>query len=193
MTKLPGPARLEAFTDGVLAIVITLMVLELKLPKLEAGSYWQAVGATKPKLLAYAVSFVMIGIYWVNHHQLMHGLEQVSHRILWANLNLLFWLCLLPLPTGLLGDDLLRPEALQLFAGLMLLASLSFTLLRVTVHQRRGSGLSNMHWFRTSVGPVAYALAILIAELSPLLSLALVLLVPCYYLIPFFHQPSKVE
>lgn len=167
------------------------MVLELKLPKLETDNYWHHLSSIQPKLLAYAVSFVMIGIYWVNHHQLLHGLEQISHKILWANLNLLFWLCLLPLPTGLLGDDLVRPEALQLFAGLMLLASISFTLLRITVHQQRGSGLSNMHWLRTSVGPVAYALAVSIAIVSPLLSLALVLLVPCYYLIPYFHQTSN--
>src|SRR5512138_2407805 len=92
-------SRLEAFSDGVLAILITIMVLELKVPH---GTTWEAL---RPLFLVYALSFLYLGIYWNNHHHLLHAAERVDGRVLWANLHLLFWLSLIPFVTGWMGEN----------------------------------------------------------------------------------------
>ena len=94
-------ARLEAFSDGVIAILITIMVLELKVP---AGPTWQALGEITTHLLAYVLSFVFLGIYWNNHHHMLHMADRITGAILWANLHLLFWLSLVPVVTGWMGE-----------------------------------------------------------------------------------------
>ena len=99
-----GKGRLEAFSDGVIAILITIMVLELKVPH---GADWAALRPVVPELLTYAMSFVFLGIYWNNHHHLFHVVERINGRILWANLHLLFWLSLVPVVTGWVGGGIL--------------------------------------------------------------------------------------
>src|SRR3954465_3266457 len=94
--------RLEAFSDGVIAIIITIMVLELKVPH---GADWEALGPLLPTFLAYVLSFVYLGIYWNNHHHMFHAVDHVSGGILWANLHLLFWLSLVPFATGWMGEN----------------------------------------------------------------------------------------
>src|SRR3981081_2883814 len=94
--------RLEAFSDGVIAILITVMVLELRIPH---GTTWSALGGSLPVLLTYVLSFVYLGIYWNNHHHMLMATERVSGLVLWANLHLLFWLSLIPFTTGWLGED----------------------------------------------------------------------------------------
>jgi len=97
-----GKGRLEAFSDGVLAIIITIMVLELKVPR---GADAEAVKPLIPSFLSYVLSFVYVGIYWNNHHHMLHATKRVSGRVLWANLNLLFWLSLFPFATGWMGEN----------------------------------------------------------------------------------------
>src|SRR5690242_15874408 len=97
-----GKGRLEAFSDGVIAIIITIMVLEMSVP---TGSNLHALAPILPKFLSYVLSFVFIGIYWNNHHHLLHAAREVNGRILWANLHLLFWLSLVPLVTGWVGQN----------------------------------------------------------------------------------------
>lgn len=101
-----GKNRLEAFSDGVLAIIITIMVLEMNVPH-DPG--FEALSALAPVFLSYVLSFVYVGIYWNNHHHLLHAVHQVSGAMLWANLHLLFWLSLFPFATGWLGETILRP------------------------------------------------------------------------------------
>ena len=98
--------RLEAFSDGVIAILITIMVLELKIP---AAASWQALRALWPVFLTYVLSFVYLGIYWNNHHHMFHVVDRVNGRILWANLHLLFWLSLVPFATGWMGENHFAP------------------------------------------------------------------------------------
>ncbi|HEX5486288.1 MAG TPA: TMEM175 family protein, partial [Limnobacter sp.] len=97
-----GKGRLEAFSDGVLAIIITIMVLELKAPH---GTGFDALGPLMPSFLSYVLSFVYVGIYWNNHHHLLHAAKSVSGAVLWANLHLLFWLSLLPFTTAWMGEN----------------------------------------------------------------------------------------
>lgn len=126
MTK----GRLEAFSDGVLAIIITIMVLELKVP---GGHEWSDVTRLWPKLLAYVLSFVYVGIYWNNHHHLMHTVQRVTGGVLWANLHLLFWLSLFPFASGWAGESHFAPQAMTLSGAVALMAALAYTVLVRTI------------------------------------------------------------
>src|SRR5437016_4604872 len=106
LTKAMTKGRLEAFSDGVIAILITIMVLELKVPQ---GADWEALRPLLPVFLSYVLSFVFLGIYWNNHHHMLHAASRVSGRILWANLHLLFWLSLIPFVTGWMGENHAAP------------------------------------------------------------------------------------
>ena len=97
-----GKGRLEAFSDGVMAILITIMVLELRVPE---GTDWAALSPLVPRFLSYVLSFVVLGIYWNNHHHLLHATDRVNGKVMWANLHLLFWLSLLPFATGWMGEN----------------------------------------------------------------------------------------
>lgn len=124
--------RLEAFTDGVMAIIITIMVLELKVPH---GEDLATILALWPVFLSYALSFLYVAIYWNNHHHLMHATREVSGRILWANMHLLFWLSLLPFSTGWMGENHFARVPVALLAANLLAAAIAFTvLLREIIH-----------------------------------------------------------
>lgn len=130
-----GTTRLEAFSDGVLAIIITIMVLELKVPH-EVS--WDALHSLAPVLLSYILSFVYIGIYWNNHHHLLHACKQVNGRILWANLHLLFWLSLLPFVTGWMGENHFAPLPSALYGFVLLAAALAYWLLQQSIVRSQG-------------------------------------------------------
>ena len=120
--------RLEAFSDGVIAIIITIMVLELKVPH---GAAWADLAALGPVFLSYILSFVNVGVYWNNHHHMLHAVKQVNGRILWANMHLLFWLSLIPFTTGWMGENHFLPAPVALYAmNLLLCAVAYFTLQR---------------------------------------------------------------
>jgi uncharacterized membrane protein len=129
--------RLEAFSDGVIAIVLTIMVLELKEP---AGAALADLGPSVPTLLAYLLSFVYVGIYWTNHHHMLHAAQRVDGRILWANLHLLFWLSLVPFTTQWVGEHPSAPVPVALYGGVLLAAGCAYFVLARTLARQHGPG-----------------------------------------------------
>src|SRR6187402_2425900 len=119
MTK----TRLEAFSDGVIAILITIMVLELKVPH---GSDWAALRPLLPVFLTYVLSFVFLGIYWNNHHHMLHAAERINGKILWSNLHLLFWLSLIPFTTGWMGENHFAKATLTLYGVILLMNAIAY-------------------------------------------------------------------
>src|ERR1700736_3979870 len=114
-------SRLEAFSDGVIAILITIMVLELKVPD---GADWEALRPTLPVFLAYVLSFIFLGIYWNNHHHMLHATTRINGKILWANLHLLFWLSLVPFVTRWMGESHLASLPTAIYGAVLLLAAI---------------------------------------------------------------------
>src|SRR5262245_54900994 len=125
MTK----TRLEAYSDAVLAIIITIMVLELRVPH---GTGWAELRPLMPVFMSYVLSFVFLSIYWNNHHHLMHAADRVNGRILWANSHLLFWLSLVPFTTAWLGENHVAPLPAAAYGGVLLMAALAYTILQRT-------------------------------------------------------------
>ena len=132
-----GKARLEAFSDGVVAILITILVLELKVPH---GTDWAALRPLLPVFLTYLLSFVYLGIYWVNHHHLLHTLERVTGGVLWANLHLLLWLSLVPFTTGWMGENHGAAQPAALYGLVLLGAAVAYTVLQATIIAAHGPG-----------------------------------------------------
>src|SRR5262249_11698728 len=122
--------RLEAFSDGVIAIIITIMVLELRVPE---GADWESVRPIVPIFVTYVLSFVYVGIYWTNHHHLIHMTDKITGGILWANLHLLFWLSLVPFVTSWLGRNAFAPLPAAAYGVVMLLAAIAYTILVRTI------------------------------------------------------------
>ncbi|MGJ0507450.1 MAG: TMEM175 family protein [Methylocystis sp.] len=178
--------RLEAFSDGVLAIVITIMVLELKVP---AGEDVTALLPLWPVFVSYVLSFIYIGIYWNNHHHLIKAARRVNGAALWANLHLLFWLSLLPFTTGWMGENHFARAPICLYGANLLAAALAYTLLQAVLIRLHGpeSLLARAigRDFKGRISPVLYALGIAAAWLlSPLLGLAFFIGVALIWLVP---------
>src|SRR5262245_55775424 len=133
MTKV----RLEAFSDGVMAILITIMVLELRVPH---GDTWDAILPVVPPLLTYLLSFIYLGIYWTNHHHLFHTTDRINGSILWANLHLLFWLSLIPFATGWMGENHFAPVPTAAYGAVLLLAGVAYMVLERTIIRHQGRG-----------------------------------------------------
>lgn len=121
-----GKNRLEAFSDGVLAIIITIMVLEMKVPH---GTDWETLSRLWPVFISYVLSFIYIGIYWNNHHHLLHSIHKVSGGVLWANLHLLFWLSLLPFSTGWMGENHFAANPTAVYGFNLLMAAIAYWIL----------------------------------------------------------------
>src|SRR5256885_8829332 len=136
-----GKGRLEAFSDGVIAILITIMVLELKVPH---GADWDSLRPLTPVFLTYVLSFVYLGIYWNNHHHMLHAAERINGKVLWANLHLLFWLSLVPFTTGWMGENHLAPLPTAVYGGVLLAAGLSYLILQnaILAQQSKDSKLA---------------------------------------------------
>jgi uncharacterized membrane protein len=162
MGEAMGKGRLEAFSDGVLAIIITIMVLELKVPH---GESVAALVPLLPAFLSYVLSFVYIGIYWNNHHHMLHASKKVSGTVLWANLHLLFWLSLLPFATGWMGENHFAPLPSALYGVVLLLAAIAYRLLQQAIIAAEGPGsilaAAIGHDWKGKVSPVLYLVAIL--------------------------------
>ena len=180
-----GRGRLEAFSDGVLAIIITIMVLELKVPH---GADLGALGPLLPVFLSYVLSFIFIGIYWSNHHHLFHTVRHVDGRILWANLHLLFWLSLIPFVTGWMGENHFATWPVALYGPVLLSAAIAYVILtRVLVsYHGRDSALAKAVGkdFKGKVSVVCYAVAIPLAFVNAWLACGLYVLVVVMWLIP---------
>ncbi len=177
--------RMEAFSDGVIAIIITIMVLEMKVPH---ESDLAALKPVLPVFLSYVLSFVYVGIYWNNHHHMLHTLRRVSGGILWANLHLLFWLSLFPFATGWVGENQLDPVPTAAYGCVLLMAAIAYWFLQRTiiVHQGPGSLLAaaiGNDW-KGKLSLVFYAAAIPLAFLSPWISNGIYVLVAVVWFIP---------
>ena len=127
--------RLEAFSDGVIAILITIMVLELKVPE---GTEWSALVPLIPALLTYLLSFVFLGIYWNNHHHMLQAAQRINGKVLWANLHLLFWLSLVPFVTGWMGENHFAPLPTAVYGFVLLMAAVAFTILQSVLVAAQG-------------------------------------------------------
>ena len=178
-------SRLEAFSDGVLAIIITIMVLELKVPH---GTDFAVLKPLLPVLLSYVLSFVYVGIYWNNHHHMFHSTKQVSGGILWANLHLLFWLSLLPFTTGWMGENRFEATPTAVYGVVLLMAAVAYYILQHTIiaHQGAGSILAaaiGRDW-KGKLSLALYAVAIPLAFAKPWLADSLYILVALLWLIP---------
>ena len=127
--------RLEAFSDGVIAILITIMVLELRIPE---GADWTALRPVLPVFITYVLSFVILGIYWTNHHHLIHTADRINGGILWSNLHLLFWLSLIPFATGWMGRNNFAPLPTAVYGGVLLLCAIGYTILERMIIAAQG-------------------------------------------------------
>ncbi len=186
--------RLEAFSDGVIAIIITIMVLELKIP---AGHDLAALLETGPRLCSYVLSFVILGIYWNNHHHMLQATDHVSGGVLWANLHLLFWLSLLPFGTEWLGETHSAPLPTAFYGLLLLLSAIAYYVLQLTIIARQGAN-SRLRAaigkdFKGKLSPVCYAAAIPLAFASPLASDAIYVFVALIWLVPDRRIESKLQ
>ena len=156
-----GKARLEAFSDGVLAIIITIMVLELKVPH---GDTFAALQPLLPVFLSYVLSFIYVGIYWNNHHHMLHTVRHVSGKVLWANLHLLFWLSLFPFVTGFMGENHFAALPTALYGVVLMMAAISYWILSAVLIHADGAGslLAKAVGkdFKGKVSVVLYAVAI---------------------------------
>ena len=185
MTK----GRLEAFSDGVIAIIITIMVLELRVPE---GSDLHALTEGPQhlhlKFLCYVLSFVYIAIYWNNHHHMLHSTHRVNGAIMWANMHLLFWLSLVPFVTGWMGERDFAPVPTALYGVVMLAAAIAYYILQrhILTSEGRDSAFARAigRDFKGKLSPVAYVLAIAAAFVNPWISAALYASVALIWLVP---------
>jgi uncharacterized membrane protein len=180
-----GKSRFEAFSDGVLAIIITIMVLELKVPH---GESVEVLRPLIPVFLSYVLSFVYLGIYWNNHHHMLHATRTVTGAMLWANLHLLFWLSLVPFITGWMGENHFAPVPSALYGVVLLMAAIAYYILQQLIIASQGpdSVLKRAvggDW-KGKLSPVIYAIAIPMAFRSRWISLGLYVLVALIWLVP---------
>jgi uncharacterized membrane protein len=177
--------RVEAFSDGVIAILITIMVLDLKTP---GGTAWAALRPLAPMLLSYVVSFVFIGIYWNNHHHMLQACDRVNGKVLWANLHLLFWLSLLPFVTHWTGESRFAPLPTAMYGVVLILAALAYTILQNCLIALQGkdsklaAAVGNDQKGKFSLA--LYATAIPLALSHPRFAGALYVIVALIWLVP---------
>jgi len=180
-----GKSRLEAFSDGVIAILITIMVLELKVPH---GESFEALAPLLPVFLCYGLSFVYLGIYWNNHHHMLHTCRTVTGPMLWANLHLLFWLSLVPFATGWMGENHFASAPSALYGVVLLMAAIAYWILQQLIIESQGpdSLLKKAiggDW-KGKLSPLLYTIAIALAFRSEWISLGLYVLVALIWLVP---------
>jgi uncharacterized membrane protein len=177
--------RLEAFSDGVIAVIITILVLEMKVPH---GADPEALAPLLPVFLSYVLSFVFIGIYWNNHHHMFHAVHRISGATLWANLHLLFWLSLVPFVTGWMDENHFAPLTVAAYGVVLLCAAIAYTILTrvlLGLHERdsvlaKALGRDRKGWISLAI----YVVAIPLAFVHPLISCALYTTVAAIWLCP---------
>lgn len=189
-----GKNRLEAFSDGVIAIIITIMVLELKVPH---GADWDTLAPLGPVFLGYVLSFIYVGIYWNNHHHLLHAITKVNGRVLWANLHLLFWLSLIPFVTGWMGENHFGKAPVALYGVVLTMCSLAYLLLErvlISVHGTQSAlaqavGNDRKAWLSIAT----YMTGVALTWLHPWLSVALYALVAVMWFIPDRRIETRMQ
>ena len=180
-----GKGRLEAFSDGVIAIIITIMVLEMKVPH---GGSFADLQPLLPVFLSYVLSFIYVGIYWNNHHHMLHASTKVSGPVLWANLHLLFWLSLFPFATGWMGENHFSATPTALYGGVLLMAAIAYWLLQQAIIATEGSSSTlrravGSDW-KGKLSPVFYLAGIGLTFSAPWLAQILYVFVALVWLVP---------
>ncbi len=180
-----GKGRVEAFSDGVVAIIITIMVLELRVPH---GETLETLLPLAPIFLSYVLSFVHVGIYWNNHHHLLHAVRHVSGGVLWCNLHLLFWLSLVPFVTGWMGENHFAPLPVALYGGVLMMSGVAYFLLTISLvrHHGRDSALARAlgQDFKGKISVLIYVLAIALAFVNRWIAVGLYVTVAAMWLVP---------
>lgn len=180
-----GKTRLEAFSDGVIAIIITIMVLEMKVPH---GDSWEALAPLLPVLLSYVLSFVYLGIYWNNHHHMLHTCHKVTGSMMWANLHLLFWLSLIPFTTGWMGENHFAAAPSAIYGVVLLMAAIAYWILQLLIIAMQGEdsilqkAVGN-DW-KGKASPVLYLIAICLSFWVQWVSIGIYIFVALLWVIP---------
>lgn len=186
--------RLEAFSDGVFAILITILVLELKVPH---GADFEALRPIFPVFVTYVLSFIYLGIYWNNHHHMLQASRHINGKILWANLHLLFWLSLVPFATGWMGENHFASLPTAVYGVFLLAAAIAYFILQnlIIAEQGKNSQLEKAigRDFKGKISPVIYVAAIILAFVNQWISDALYVLVALMWLIPDRRIESKIH
>ncbi len=181
MTK----SRLEAFSDGVIAILITILVLELKVPH---GTDIAALRPVLPVFLTYMLSFVYVGIYWNNHHHMLHIASRIDGKAMWANLHLLFWLSLIPFMTGWMGENHFASIPTAFYGGVLLMCAIAYWLLQMAIITGEGPqsklALAISNDWKGRLSPLLYVIAIIVALFEPWISHMIYILVAAIWFIP---------
>ncbi len=185
--------RLQAFSDGVFAIIITIMVLELKVPH---GAEFSALRPLLPIFLSYILSFVFLGIYWNNHHHMLHAVQRITGRNLWANLHLLFWLSLIPFVTGWMGENHFAAGPVALYGMILICAAIAYTILQASLVSGHGKNAELAHAIgrdmKGKISILLYAAAIPLAFVHSLLACALYVVVAIIWLVPDRRIETRV-
>ena len=180
-----GKGRFEAFSDGVLAIIITILVLELKVP---GGEDLQALDGTLPHFLAYVLSFIYVGIYWNNHHHMLHATNRISGASMWANLHLLFWLSLVPFVTGWMGEHHHAAVPVAAYGTVLLMAAVAYTILQTTLTWQRDHNAALARAVKRDVkgkvSLVLYIASIPLAFVTTWASITIYVVVALIWLVP---------
>jgi uncharacterized membrane protein len=186
--------RLAAFSDGVIAIIITIMVLELKVPH---GDDWPALAKLVPVFLAYVLSFVYLAIYWNNHHHMLHTLERVDGVILWANMHLLFWLSLIPFATGWISESHFARVPTALYGAALLMPAFAYYVLQTAIIRRQGPqgrlARAVGRDLKGKVSPLLYLTGIALAFVLPAVSYAIYVFVALMWLVPDRRIEKRVR
>jgi uncharacterized membrane protein len=189
-----GKGRLEAFSDGVFAIILTITVLEIKVPH---GADFTALASTLPTLLSYALSFVFVGIYWNNHHHMLHATPRINGRIMWANLHLLFWLSFVPVATEWLGENEFAAVPAAVYGVLLFMSGTAYTILQLAILAFNGRdsllGTAVGSDIKGKASQLLYLAAIVLAFVHPWISEAIYVLVAVMWFIPDPRIETKIQ
>jgi uncharacterized membrane protein len=190
-----GTGRIEAFSDGVFAIIITIMVLDLKVPAgaIEAGLVHGVLVPLAPKLASYALSFVIVALMWVNHHELLRLAQRPSRSLMWWNANLLFWMSLIPMSTAVLGEALFLQAPQVLYAIVGFACATAFTALRIHILRPYGGirpATVRSSVLRSAAGPLLYLAAIAVTFVSPYIAPAVFCVIVAYFLFPLLQRQA---
>ena len=189
-----GRNRLEAFSDGVMAVLITIMVLELKVPH---GADWEALRPLGPVFMSYVLSYVYLGIYWNNHHHLLHMVDRVHGSILWGNLHLLFWLSLIPFATGWMGENEAAPLPMAAYGAILFMSGVSYEILQATIVRAQGKNSKLAaavgRDLKGKLSALLYAVGMVLAFAQPWAAFAIYALVAGIWLVPDRRIESRVN
>ncbi len=191
---LEGTVRIEAFSDAVVAIIVTILILEIRVPELHTLTNidaWEALLSLAPKLVSFLVSFVTVAIFWVNHHHFFHPIEKSDGRLLWYNNHLLFWLAVVPFATALLGDYPTIPLVVALYGFVLCMSAIAFSLMTryVFFHSRLlpesvSFATRTLQQRRSWLGVGCYGASVVLAFIHPSISVAIFVIIPLYYFLP---------